>query len=50
MWLARNVPGLSYAEMMHWPIWMLSSRVKHCNYWIDRENKADEEAARRARQ
>lgn len=46
MYLAKTVPGCNYDSVMHWPIDKLLSRIKHCGYWIDREEKANEAASR----
>ena len=46
MYLAKTVAGCNYDAMMHWPIDKLVSRIRHCGYWIDREEKANEAASR----
>ncbi len=49
MYLAKNVPGCNYDAMMHWSTAKLRSRIRHCGYWIDREDKANEAASRQHR-
>lgn len=46
MYLAKTAPGCSYDAMMHWPVSKLRSRIRHCGYWIEREEKATEAASR----
>lgn len=42
MYLAKNVPGINYEAAEKWPAWKVRSRIRHCAYWIDREEKETE--------
>lgn len=45
MYLAKTA-GLDYEAMMGWTAQKLRSRIRHCGYWVDREDKANEAASR----
>lgn len=44
MYLAKTVPGINYDSALNWPAWKVRSRIKHCAYWIDVEEKQNEQA------
>lgn len=43
MFLCRN-SNITHSEAMRWPRWMVRSRIKHVNYWIEEEDKATRNA------
>ncbi len=45
MYLSRN-SNIPYMVAMSWPRWMVRARVKHIEFWLEREDKASEAAAR----
>ena len=50
MYLARNSNGgVTYSEAYNWPAWKVRSRIKHCAYWIGREEQETEAAMARSR-
>lgn len=46
MYLAYTVPGISYEAALNWPTWKLVARVRHCGYWVERDNRLMERGNR----
>jgi hypothetical protein len=45
MWLAVNSNGsIPYETAMSWPYWKVASRCRHRTIWLEREEKATEDA------
>jgi hypothetical protein len=45
MWLAVNSNGsIPYETAINWPYWKVASRCRHRTIWLEREEKATEDA------